>query len=426
MAIGGMESKFAIQNPSRTLLVSAEIGIVLAVFFAPFWLTVQICEVFFVYTLDDPYIHLALARSITHGTYGINDGASAAPSSSIMWPFVLVPFGYLPDKIFELIPLVINTCCLVASVCLLVRLMPRHLNSTIVLLGSLGLVLGLNLIGLVLNGMEHSLQVLVVLIMMNGLFELHPDEKGEEPSTVWRWAFYLGLAVLPLIRYEGLALSVPLLAWRFVAGDRNAALAAAAFITITLGAFSAFLWSNGLGILPSSVLAKSEPNGGFHFLGAFLGQVESFWPLFASACVLSAILYLRGARALGAVVFVATLLQFAYGRFGWFGRYEIYWLTFVMILLVRETARVLPLFTPLVPLLAIGLDQAWTATLYSPLGSQNIYSQQVQSARIARFLDGPVAINDLGPRCPARQKRCARPLWSWLTGGPALAAKQSR
>ena len=37
----------------------------------------------FVYTLDDPYIHMALAANIAEFHYGLNASAYAAPSSSI-------------------------------------------------------------------------------------------------------------------------------------------------------------------------------------------------------------------------------------------------------------------------------------------------------------------------------------------------------
>ena len=46
-----------------------------------------------VYTLDDPYIHLSLAQQILKGHYGINAGEFSAPSSTILWPFILAPFA---------------------------------------------------------------------------------------------------------------------------------------------------------------------------------------------------------------------------------------------------------------------------------------------------------------------------------------------
>mgnify|MGYP001017862235 CR=1 FL=1 len=44
---------------------------------------------FFFYTLDDPYIHLALAENILRGHYGINLDEPSSPSSSIVYPFLV-------------------------------------------------------------------------------------------------------------------------------------------------------------------------------------------------------------------------------------------------------------------------------------------------------------------------------------------------
>lgn len=42
-----------------------------------------------VYTLDDPYIHLAVAENILNDTFGINSDEFSSPSSSIIWPYLL-------------------------------------------------------------------------------------------------------------------------------------------------------------------------------------------------------------------------------------------------------------------------------------------------------------------------------------------------
>ena len=39
-----------------------------------------------VFTLDDAYIHLAVADQILSGGYGVNPGEFSSPSSSIIWP----------------------------------------------------------------------------------------------------------------------------------------------------------------------------------------------------------------------------------------------------------------------------------------------------------------------------------------------------
>ena len=45
----------------------------------------------FSYTLDDAYIHLALAENLAGGHYGVNLGEYSAASSSILWPLLLIP-----------------------------------------------------------------------------------------------------------------------------------------------------------------------------------------------------------------------------------------------------------------------------------------------------------------------------------------------
>ena len=62
-----------------------------------------------VYTLDDPYIHLALARELAGGHYGLHAAEAAAPSSSVLWPFLLAPRARVPAGVF--LPLVLSAAC---------------------------------------------------------------------------------------------------------------------------------------------------------------------------------------------------------------------------------------------------------------------------------------------------------------------------
>jgi len=108
----------------------------------------------FTYSLDDPYIHLALAKNIWMGNYGINLNEPSAPSSSILWPFLLAPFSFF-SGFFEFVPLIINVCCLG----LLVFAMDKAF-SDLKLLSRLTLIavilIALNAYGLVFTGMEFS------------------------------------------------------------------------------------------------------------------------------------------------------------------------------------------------------------------------------------------------------------------------------
>ena len=49
------------------------------------------------YTLDDPYIHMALAENLARGHFGVNLGEVSNPSSSILWPWLLATAERIGD-----------------------------------------------------------------------------------------------------------------------------------------------------------------------------------------------------------------------------------------------------------------------------------------------------------------------------------------
>lgn len=125
---------------------------------------------FFVYTLDDAYIHLSLAENINKGHYGVNLAEFSSPSSSILWPFLLAPFAQ-----FELTPLIINILASFGTLYIYYLLIWDSIkinknNSkpliAMILLG--GMVTVANFPGLILMGMEHSLQLFVVAAIVWG------------------------------------------------------------------------------------------------------------------------------------------------------------------------------------------------------------------------------------------------------------------
>jgi len=354
------------------------------------WLVLRATGGTFLYSLDDPYIHLALARSILHGTYGLNPGEVSAPASSVVWPLLLVPFAALSERLFALVPLAINLACLAGSLAVLLRLLPRGIDRRFALPLLLLLGWGLNLYGLVFTGMEHSLQLLLVLVAFEAFFA-GPSDGSPRPLR-----FYAALVLLPLIRYEGLALTVVLLGCQFLRGDRLRTMAAGALALAGLAAFSLYLHWLGLGWLPYSVIAKSTATGVEAAGPARLWQnMAAHWGLLGGALA-AAGLTVRRDPLLALALVGLTLLHFAFGRFGWFGRYETYWVASVVVIAMRDpwTAR-LPGTIAVLGFVLV-LSDLHTATDLTPRETRAIWSQQGQMAAIAEVLDRPVAVNDLG------------------------------
>jgi hypothetical protein len=358
------------------------------------------------YTLDDPYIHLALAERIAQGHYGINLGEVTAPSSSILWPFLLLPGVGTAWHVW--LPLGIGLACGAATVLLLGRLVDRlpwapgtdWARIALVLL----LVVAGNLAGLPFTGMEHSLQVLLAAACAWGLAEAL---RGR-PVPYWCLA---AAALGPAVRYEMFALVGALMIT--LAGQRRWTAAAGllvAALALPVG-FGAWLMSQGLPPLPNSVLAKSDVYAGAEgLLGPAFALVSNAvlellrhprrWPYLALLVLLAA-LTLRAPPVqrwplAGAVA--ALGLHALVGRFGWFFRYEIYALLFGALVLVVALASAPRTWriAGAVVLLAAAAAQA-PAALQSPRAAQNIQDQQYQMHRfVADYWRQGIAVNDLG------------------------------
>lgn len=371
-----------------------------------------------VYSLDDAYIHLALAARIWTGTYGINVHEVSAPASSILWPFLLAPFSALPTAAYTLVPCLLNAAAASLTLKLLVSELrravappPAQSLGLAAALFAVGLVLCVNLIPIVFTGMEHSLQQLLAVALVCGLIE--EGRTGRVPRTAW-----LALVLIPLVRYDSLALAVPSLLYLLWRGHWRGSLLAALAIGCVCGTFSAFLFSHGLGILPASVVAKSDLT---RTSGAPLVLVRNLYLNLvgdsqANALLVGLVLALAAARdrrkpaaerGLGAVVTGALAVEFLFGKLGAYYRYEAYICAAMVAALIHLYRGVLkPIFVPGAPLspqIATlgGLGAASLSYLLAltstPIATNNIYDQQYQMHRfIASYYRRPVAVNDLG------------------------------
>ncbi|MCS6802885.1 MAG: hypothetical protein RMM58_11855 [Chloroflexota bacterium] len=362
----------------------------------------------FAYSLDDPYIHLELARSIARGHYGVNPGEVSSPASSALWPFLLAPFAALGVE--EFVPLVAGIGFSAATARLVVAVVERALpgvsfrrRAGVVIL-ALAIILATNLIGLALNGMETSLQVLLAGLALLGLL------RERETGRVDGWlapALILG----PLVRYENLALTVPAVGYLLLRRQAMAALVTLGGVLLTLGAFTAFLLLLGQGPLPTSVLAKSglAAGSGLHnWLADQLTTSLRAQPFVPGWMLILAISWLAGSadRPLIGWLLAAATLQIVAGRWGWMGRYEMY---LMLPLYLVVTLVISPLLRPFVdrrpPLYlaaAVILTLVVTArtgvypTLVTPPMMANVAHEHGTLHRIAVAYGRPVGVNDLG------------------------------
>lgn len=366
----------------------------------------------FVYALDDPYIHLALAQQIAHGHYGINPGEASSPSSSLLWPFLLVPFAGTRFQVW--LPLLWNVVFGTTAACLIgaavARWPPQRDESGRMPLwqqmatGGL-LILAANLGSQTIVGMEHVLQVLLSICCAFGMMEALSDR----PIPGWCLA---AAVVAPSVRYEDLTLAVALC--MALAGRRQWKTAACVLClgVAPLLTFAVFLKSQGLPGLPLSVLVKGSAYAAhistLHKMVRQLrnGLQQSFtFPERYSIVLLTLIfaalawqtrertrryVYL-GAAALGG-------LQLAVGAFGWFYRYQVYALIFLLMVCMKVLSeRPRFLFGYFVMGLVFCASPFVVATETTIPAADEIYRQQYQERRfVTEFYRGNYAVNDLG------------------------------
>ncbi len=369
-----------------------------------------------VFSLDDPYIHFALAHHLAQGHYGINPGEYAAPSSSILWPWLLLPLTH-SDNLLTWTVLVFNSLCALGTLFCFWLAWPeaaagdtrRRATTAVVLLLCL---LASNHLTLVFTGLEHALQVLTCAAMTLGLTRF-----AKTGSTPWWWLASIVLA--PLLRYECAALSVLNLAFLAYRGHMLMAMGTLLVMVAPMAAFSEFLLSHDLGALPTSIIAKGNiaehstramiwlhnlKQNSLSIKGGLLAGLTLC--LFAHATVQRA----NPTKAGPAWVLAASALaHLVLGRAGY--RYDAYlWSASIVMLLSHHGAAMAtwPQLNPItwhprpLPLLhgAVGagiLAKSLAYTAITPLATSNIHEQQYQMRRFAQELyQGPVAVNDLG------------------------------
>ena len=351
-----------------------------------------------IYSLDDAYIHLALAERLAQGHYGINLGEITSPSSSVIWPFLMLLGA--GTAAHQFVPLVLNTAFGAGTAWLLGRAtnaltLPAGLSSIAV---ACLLVLGTNLVGLAFTGLEHSLQVLLAVTVAVALIE---HQRGTMIPT---WAL-LAATLGPAVRYEMFAIvAAVVLVLLLERKWRTVLLVGAASIALP-ALLAGFLVMNGNTPLPNSVMAKlhgGDPETAqLPWLQFILtSYLTSFMPKNLMLGILLGLAYLvrscsGASRTISLAALLAGLLHMTVGQFGWFNRYEIYAVAFCGLIAISRLAELAPRYV--FPAALCSASIYLSALVATPYGARNIFEQQYQMHRfVQEHYRKPFAVNDLG------------------------------
>jgi hypothetical protein len=401
------ERKRSLERTDLRILMMAAAGLYLVLVALTFFRIKALNDGHFVYALDDPYIHLALSEQIAHGHYGINPGEASSPSSSVIWPFLLTAFAGQRWHIY--VPLALNVVFGLAAVVLIAFVVDRWPPFSVEpglagwskrLFTILLLMMAGNLVSLTFVGMETVLQCLLAIACAAGLMVAWDEHR----VPYWCLA---AAAIGPMVRYEGIALSLAVCMVLLGLGQMRRAIVLLALSILPLVLFGLFLQHLGLPFLPMSILTKGGAYQAHPAMDLFrqsylaVAHDSSRWRVLAIGVILAFALVSvrdRVRRAvLGAGVLVAGL-HLAVGQFGWFHRYEVYALLFLTLILVRLVNSSAPTQYGVVALALFYLASPYiSATGETAPAAHELYLQQYQMHRfITDFYHGDVAVTDLG------------------------------
>lgn len=387
------------------------------------------------YTLDDPYIHGAIARNVAeHGSFGIIPGEFAGASSSILWTLSLAvaylifgPAAWVCGAlatIFGMLAIERAAKCAELSG---MSAIPRTLVVAVAMAAA-------PILPILSTGMEHCMHIWALAGLFSALMALSAG-KTVRPGIIFFWA-----AMAAGSRYESMFFLPVLMIWLTLSKRWRALFELAGGMGAVVIGFGIYATLHGGFFLPNTLMLKGAGNKATIYTAIWIitdlpdFTVLAFGLFVASICCLaSSNPSTRKFAWLPCTVFVALVIHLRLARTGTMWRYESYLMAMGVIAvspLLSAALKNLAIFrkpaaefvprkilfnritVPRIAALAlaplpfvVALGAAIPLVERSLVGQKliipaagNIRDQQIQMSRLVQLLgDGAgVGVNDLG------------------------------
>lgn len=388
----------------------------------------------FVYTLDDPYIHMSIAKNFArHGVWGITRYFFTSSSSSLIWT-LLIAVVYFIFGINDLTPFIL-TILISTGMLVWIYHVTRTITDNKVYVFSVltAVTVFTSLPGLIFMGMEHVLHAWMTI--MFAYYAAYALNRSTPPSRAELIRLLVLAPLVILSRFEGLFLvfvvcCLYMIRKRFV---QSIVIGCVALLPIVIFGFISV--SKGWMFLPNSVMLKGSQPGAYTLaglIGFFNEAIDKvlrnpyLLRTFVAGAIMWITLYRENRRfwlpenIMLLLLGCTMILHVMFAQLGWFFRYEAYLVAFgiftlsvAMLAYIRQIMQktsvagtsdnsYVPvmlgvLFVFIVIVLPFDLRSSYSITK-TPVASNNIYDQQYQMARFLKryYNKMPVALNDVG------------------------------
>ena len=419
--------KLTFSNISRYWPFITAVAVLWITIFILFRESTALNQGIFTYVLDDPYIHMVMAKNlILHGVWGVDKYSFTSSSSSPLW-ILLLSLTYFLFGVNIFIPFILNIIFATIFMFIAYSIFKYYkLNPAYNLIFLLSLIFFTPIPALIFTGMEYILQIVLIVLFIFIAVQVISEDK---PSSLKYYILLILAALAVAVRYED-TIVVSIVAvifltqkkfWNFIS-----VLCASIIPVIAYGIFST---ENGWFFLPNSLITKTifveaktqllSLSGMFLLWNNFLNILNPylFIPLILAAGIL--IFRFKDKKTLWSapniiiIIFLfTTVLHIFIARIGWFYRYEAYIIALGIMAIAVGISEYLPVFKPnkklnykhlsiillifilVVPLSARGYDSFNEV----PTATHNVYDQQYQMGLfIHKYYQGDaVSLNDVG------------------------------
>lgn len=289
----------------------------------------------FTYVLDDPYIHLAMAKNAAYyGILGITKFGFTSSTSSPAWSLLLTDCIKIFGN-FSYIPLLMSSFFAIVSLLVFNIVLRNDFNNKyiLILLTSLA-ALAAPLPALIFTGLEHTAHIVFAMLLLwtSTLYLSNPDKK----QSIYKWVCLLA-AVSTAFRYESafMVFAVGVL----LVLDRRYFRAVFLWISGAIApiVFGFYSMSKGWFFLPNSLALKGNTDI-FSSLSGFVNKIFYNWfkqlgenphlmvLVFISALILFLMRNKTNSKAfiINLIYLASAILHLQLAQTGWFYRYEAY------------------------------------------------------------------------------------------------------